>query len=120
MTVRTVLMVDDMPSELKNIEGIVSGAGYETILATSGKDALEKVEIFKPDLIFMDVVMPGMDGFATCRALTKDTVYKDIPIVIVSCKDQEADKVWAQLQGASAYITKPYTDDEIIGQLKLH
>lgn len=120
MTIRKVLIVDDMPAELENIKHIVSDAGYETVSASSGKDALEKVEKFKPDLIFMDVVMPEMDGFAACRALHNGAASKDIPVIIVSSKDQEADKVWAQLQGASAYITKPYSAEQIVRQLSLY
>lgn len=118
MAINTVLLVDDTAAQLENIKGIVSAAGFQTITANSGKEAIDKANSLKPDLIFMDVVMPEMDGFATCRELRDNSDTKDIPVVIVSSKDKEADKVWAQMQGAKAYITKPYTADQIISQLK--
>ena len=118
MAINTIMVVDDMSVELENIKGIVSDGGFQTVTANSGKEALEKAKTVKPDLIFMDIVMPEMDGFATCRELSKDETTKDSPVVFVSSKDQQADKVWAQLQGAKAYITKPYSPDQILNQIK--
>ncbi|MCK4840680.1 MAG: response regulator [Methylococcales bacterium] len=117
MTLRKILIVDDAQVERDNLKNIVSSAGYDSMTATSGKDALEKVKQFNPDLIFLDIVMPEMDGFATCRELTKDAATKNIPVIFVSSKDAEADRVWAQLQGAKAYVTKPYSEDQIIEQI---
>lgn len=118
MTINTIMVVDDSLDQLNKIQGIVSDAGFQSIAAQSGQEALKNAIEHQPDLIFMDIVMPDMDGFATCRELKKNAMTKNIPVIFVSSKDQEADKVWAQLQGAKAYITKPYTADQIIDQIK--
>ena len=73
----------------------------------------------KPNIIFLDIIMPAMDGFATCRALANDNETKQIPIIFVTSKNQKADRLWAQMQGAKGFITKPYSADDIIDQLKL-
>lgn len=117
MSIRRILVVDDSEVERENLRSIVSAENYDIMTAISGKDALEKVKQFNPDMIFMDIVMPEMDGFATCRELTKNAETKSIPVIFVSSKNQEADKVWAQLQGAVGYITKPYLKDQIIEQI---
>ncbi|MEE9302816.1 MAG: response regulator [Thiotrichaceae bacterium] len=117
MAIRTVLVVDDIASHLSEIQGIVSGVGYQVITAQSGQEAVDKAKKQLPDLVFMDIVMPEMDGFAACRELKSDTTTKDIPVVFVSSKDQEADKVWAQLQGVEDYVTKPYTPEQIIEKI---
>ena len=118
MAIKKILVVDDMPMYLEQIRQILINKGYETITASSGKEALEKARAIHPDLIFMDVVMPEMDGFAACRELTKDCTTKQIPVVFVSSKNTEADRVWAELQGAKAYITKPYTAEQILDQVE--
>lgn len=117
MAVRKVLCVDDVGADLMNIEKICSGAGYMVTTANSGVDGLAKIKLDKPDLIFLDVNMPVMDGFAMMRELKKDAVGKTIPVVLVTSKDQKADKMWAQMQGASGYVTKPYTPAQILEQL---
>lgn len=118
MAIKKILVVDDTPMYLDQIRQILVTKGYETYTASSGKEALEKARSVRPDLIFMDVVMPEMDGFAACRELTKDSTTKQIPIIFVSSKNTEADRVWAELQGAKAYITKPYTAEQILEQVK--
>ena len=118
MAINSVMLVDDIPSHLEQITEIVSTAGYQTITATSGQEAIGKAKELKPDLIFLDVVMPDLDGFATCRMLKADDITKDIPVVFVSTKDKEADKVWGQMQGGKAYITKPFSAEQIIEQIE--
>jgi twitching motility two-component system response regulator PilH len=118
MAIKKILVVDDTPMYLDQIRQILINEGYETITASSGKEALEQARAVHPDLIFMDVVMPEMDGFAACRELTKDANTKQIPIVFVSSKNTEADRVWAELQGAKGYITKPYTAEQILDQVE--
>lgn len=118
MSINKVLVVDDSPVELANIQGIVSDAGCLVLTATNGQEALTKAKAEKPDLIFLDIVMPDQDGFATCRELSNDTATKDIPVVFVTSKNQKADRVWAQMQGAKGYITKPYDSNEIVDQIK--
>ncbi len=118
MAVRKVLCVDDSSPDLINLEKIVTGAGLLAVTATSGKAALVKAKNDKPDLIFLDVNMPDMDGFAVMRELKKDADVKDIPVVLITSKTQKADKMWAQMQGASGYVTKPYTTDQILEQIR--
>ena len=119
MSSKKILVVDDTKYYVDQIQKILNDAGYEVITAFSGKTALEKAKKELPKLIFMDVVMPEMDGFAACRELTHNEKTKHIPVAVVSSKDQEVDKVWAELQGAKAYITKPYSAEQILMQTKM-
>ncbi|MFZ6658489.1 response regulator [Undibacterium sp. TJN19] len=119
MSMKKALVVDDSTTELANIKAILADAGYLVVTASSGKDSLEKAKAEKPSIIFLDIVMPEMDGYEACRNLTQDPATKDIPIVFVSSKSQKADKIWGQLQGAKGYVAKPYTADQIIDQLKI-
>jgi twitching motility two-component system response regulator PilH len=118
MAVLKVLCVDDSNADLINLEKIVTSAGLVALTASSGKSALVKAKEEKPDLIFMDINMPDMDGFAVMRELKKDSDIKGIPVVLISSKNQKADKMWAQMQGANGYITKPYTSDQILEQIR--
>jgi twitching motility two-component system response regulator PilH len=95
MAIKKVLVCDDSTADRTNLERIVSGMGCIVILATSGKDALEKARTEKPDLIFLDIVMPDLDGYATCRALQNDPETRKIPVVFVTSKGQKADRLWA-------------------------
>lgn len=116
--VSTILVVDDNQADLSRLEKILSGAGFTVRTADDGKTCLDAVKKSKPDAIFMDVNMPGMDGFAATRALRDDGATKDIPIVLVTAKDQKADKAWGQMLGVNGYITKPFTDDQIVAQAR--
>lgn len=118
MAVRKVLVVDDSPTDLANIKNIVNEAGCIVITATNGKEAVEKAKAEQPDLIFMDIIMPDMDGYAACRLLHNENVTREIPVVFVTSKNQKADRLWAQMQGGKAFVTKPYAADAIIDQLK--
>ena len=118
MAAKTALVVDDSAADLANIRSILSDAGCMVITATSGKEAIVKAKSEHPSLIFMDVVMPDMDGYEACRLLAQDSDTKGIPVVFVTSKGQKADKVWGELQGAKGHITKPFTDDQIIDQIK--
>ncbi|MDO9422701.1 MAG: response regulator [Methylobacter sp.] len=114
MTIKNILVVDDMPVERENICTILNTSSYYVETAVSGEDGLKKLETYQPDLIFMDIVMPNMDGFNACRQITNNDKTKNIPVVFVSSKGQEADKVWGQLQGAKGHIKKPYSSAEIL------
>lgn len=118
MALRKVLVVDDSPTDLTNIKSIVTEAGCIVVTAADGKEAIEKAKTEKPDLIFMDIIMPDMDGYAACRLLNSESDTRNIPVVFVTSKKQKADRLWAQMQGGKAFITKPYTADVIIDQLK--
>jgi twitching motility two-component system response regulator PilH len=117
MAVTKVLVCDDSITDLTNIKQIVETAGCMTVTASSGAEALDKAKSEKPDLIFLDIIMPEMDGFEACRKLHDDPTTKDIPVVFVTSKHQKADRVWAQMQGASDFISKPYTADQIAAKL---
>ena len=118
MTLRKVLCVDDSKADLLNIEKIVMASNLLVVTAANGREAIEKARTERPDLIFMDVNMPGMDGFAATRELAKNPETKGIPVVMVTAKDQKADRVWAQMQGAKGYVTKPYSREDIVAQLE--
>ena len=119
MSIKKILVVDDSSTELANIKTILTQAGYVVVTASSGKESIEKAKTEQPSIIFLDIVMPEMDGYEACRSLVQDPATKNIPIVFVSSKAQKVDKVWGQLQGAKGHIAKPYTADQIIDQLKV-
>ena len=118
MAVNRVLVCDDSATELTNIKNIVEVAGCITVTASSGAEVLDKAKSEKPDLIFLDIIMPEMDGFEACRKLHEDPTTKNIPVIFVTSKHQKADRVWAQMQGASDFISKPYTADQITAKIK--
>ena len=117
MAIHKVLIVDDARADLMNLEKIVSGAGYITITATNGQQAVEMSKAQMPDVILMDVNMDQMDGFAATRAIGGDATTKGIPVVLVTSKSQKADRVWAQMLGVKGYVTKPYTSDQILSAI---
>ncbi len=118
MAIRRVLVVDDAKPDLANLEKIVSGAGYLVTTATSGAQAIEKARSDRPDAILMDVNMDNVDGFKAARTMQSIPETKGIPVIFVTSKDQKADKVWAQMLGAKALVTKPYTPAQILEQLQ--
>ena len=113
-----VLICDDSAAELANLRTILSDAGWQSVTATNGEDAIRKAKNEKPALILLDIIMPDMDGFAACRALQSDPETKTIPIVFISSKSQKADHIWAKMQGGKALISKPYTAEQILDALK--
>ena len=117
MAIHKVLIVDDARPDLMNLEKIVSAAGYTTLTATNGQQAVEMSKAQLPDVILMDVNMDQMDGFAATRAIGAEASTKTIPVVLVTSKNQKADRVWAQMLGVKGYVTKPYTPDQILGAI---
>jgi len=117
VAIHKVLIVDDARPDLMNLEKIVSAAGYLTITATNGQQAVEISKAQLPDVILMDVNMDHMDGFAATRAIGGDAATKAIPVVLVTSKSQKADRVWAQMFGVKGYVTKPYTSDQILNAI---
>jgi len=115
---KKALVVDDSAADLANLKTILDDAGCIVTTATGGAQAVAKAKSDKPSIIFLDVVMPDMDGYEACRQLAADADTKSIPVVFVTSKGQKADKVWGELQGAKGHISKPYTADQIIDQLK--
>jgi len=117
VAIHKVLIVDDARPDLMNLEKIVSGAGYITLTAINGQQAVEMSKSQMPDVILMDVNMDTMDGFAATRAINGDASTKGIPVVLVTSKNQKADRVWAQMLGVKGYVTKPYTPDQILSAI---
>lgn len=120
MPAKKILVVDDTAAHLQQMKEIVSAAGYQVITATSGREAVERTRSDKPNMVFMDIVMDDLDGYGACREITRDEETRDIPVVFVSTKNQRADKIWAEKQGAKALISKPVDSTEIINNLNMY
>ena len=112
-----VLIIDDSPTELHLFQNMLEKAGFETLVADSGEEGLKAARAARPDCILMDVVMPGMNGFQATRKLTRDPKTADIPIIIITSKDQETDKIWGMRQGAVEYVVKPVADKELVATI---
>jgi twitching motility two-component system response regulator PilH len=111
---KKVLIVDDAQVDAMNLRRIFSDAGWVVLVAVGGAEGVALAKKDVPDLILMDVNMPGLDGFSATRQLMQDPVTKGIPVVFVTSKDQKADRVFAQMLGAKGFVTKPYTDDQVL------
>ena len=109
-----ILIVDDSPSQLMGMKRIVEKLGHEALTAEDGAAGVEAAKAHVPDLILMDVVMPNLNGFQATRAISKESATAHIPIVLVTTKDQETDKVWGMRQGAKGYITKPFNEADLV------
>jgi len=114
LSVMRVLIVDDSPTEMHILSNMMEKMGHAVITAENGELGVSTAKETKPDLILMDVVMPGLNGFQATRQLNKSEETKDIPVIIVSTKDQATDKMWGQRQGARGYVTKPVVEEELL------
>jgi twitching motility two-component system response regulator PilH len=112
-----ILIVDDSPSQLVGLKRIVEKLGHQVITAEDGSAGVEAAKREIPDLILMDVVMPNLNGFQATRTISKDAKTSHIPIVLVTTKDQETDRVWGMRQGAKAYVTKPVNEGELVNTI---
>ena len=108
-----ILIVDDSPSQLMGIRRIVEKLGHEAITAEDGAAGVDAAKRELPDLILMDVVMPNLNGFQATRSITREAATRHIPVILVTTKDQDTDRVWGMRQGAKAYITKPFSESEL-------
>ncbi len=113
-----ILIIDDSPTETFRFKEILTKHGYEVLEATNGADGVTMAQAELPDLVLMDVVMPGMNGFQATRQISKGKETQHIPVVIVSTKDQATDRVWGKRQGASDYLTKPIDEQQLIDVIK--
>ena len=113
-----ILIIDDSPTETFRFREILTKHGYDVLEATNGADGVAMAQAELPDLVLMDVVMPGMNGFQATRQITKGKDTQHIPVVIVSTKDQATDRVWGKRQGASDYLTQPIDEQQLIGVIK--
>ncbi|MEM7554439.1 MAG: response regulator [Cyanobacteria bacterium P01_A01_bin.84] len=115
-----ILLVDDKPTNLKVLSECIQGHGWKALMATDGESAIEQTEYAKPDLILLDVMMPGIDGFETCRRLKANPITEHIPVIFMTALSDTRDKVKGLEIGAVDYITKPFQQEEVIARLKLH
>lgn len=109
-----IVVVDDSYAELQLIESVLKGANHTVVSYPNADKLEEKLLADRPDLIIMDVVMPGRNGFQACRDLKNDERFKNIPVVLCSSKGQESDKFWGQQQGANGYVVKPFKNEDLL------
>ena len=117
MPVKKILVVDDSPTERHLLTELLTKNGYQVIAAESGEESIEKAKTEMPDLVLMDVVMPGLNGFQATRTLTRDDATKHIPVIVCTSKGQETDKIWGLRQGAQDYLVKPINGDELLSKI---
>ena len=117
MAIKKILIVEDSPTERHIISAILINNGYQVMMAENGEQAIAMAKEDKPDLVLMDVVMPGINGFQATRMFYKDECLQDIPIIICSTKGQEIDKIWGLRQGARDYIVKPIDAVELLNKI---
>ena len=108
-----ILIVDDSPSQLMGIRRIVEKLGHEAVTAEDGAAGVQAAREHLPDLILMDVVMPNLNGFQATRTIRRDPATGHIPVILVTTKDQETDRIWGIRQGAQGYLTKPFSESEL-------
>ena len=114
MPIRKILLVDDSRTELHHISRLLERKGFSVRTAENGDEALLCLHEDKPDLILMDVVMPGQNGYQLTRRITRDERFADVPVIMCTSKGQESDRVWGMRQGARDYIVKPVNGEELI------
>ena len=117
MSVKKVLIVDDSPTERQFLLETLSRQGYTCVIATNGEEAVAKSKAELPDLILMDVVMPGTNGFQATRTIARDAATHHIPVIRCTTKSQETDKVWGMRQGAKEYLVKPINAKELLAKI---
>jgi twitching motility two-component system response regulator PilH len=118
MTIKKILVVDDSPTERLALSETLTRGGYEVVTAESGEDAIKKSCSELPDLILMDVVMPGMNGYQATRTISRGEVTRGIPIIMCTSKSLETDKIWGMRQGAYDYIVKPLDFTALLARIK--
>ena len=118
MAIKKVLVVDDSQTELMYLTDLLQKNGFTVRTAENADDAFKRLAEEKPDLILMDVVMPGQNGFQLTRAIPRDAQFADVPIIMCTSKNQETDRVWGMRQGARDYITKPVDATELMSKIK--
>lgn len=112
-----ILIIDDSPTETQLLSGMMEKNGFEVLTSENGADGIEVAQSQLPDLILMDVVMPGMNGFQATRKLTKTKETAHIPVIIITTKDQETDRIWGMRQGAKSFLTKPVNESKLISTI---
>ena len=115
-----ILVIEDSATERHGIKEALEKAGHEVIECNNGEEGVAKAKEEQPNLVLMDIVMPGMNGFQATRAITRDEATKDIPVIIVTTKAQETDRLWGERQGASGYLTKPLDPKQLLDLINQH
>jgi len=118
MAIQHILLVDDSKTELFHLSDMLAKKGFTVRTAENGDEAMRKLAEGKPDLILMDVVMPGTNGYQLTRAITRDPRYADVPVIMCTSKGQETDRVWGLRQGARDYVVKPVDPEELMAKIK--
>jgi twitching motility two-component system response regulator PilH len=113
-----ILVVDDSPTDVAALRKMLESDGHEVSECTEGGAAIEQVKAEKPDCVLMDVVMPGMNGFQATRALSRDSETASIPVIVISSKSQDTDRLWAMRQGAKEYIVKPIKQQDLLAKVR--
>jgi DNA-binding response OmpR family regulator len=113
-----VMVVDDAVSELKVMEGILKSAGHQVVCCETGEGLEERIAQERPDVLLLDIVMPNRNGYDVLRGMRRDPRTKDTPVVFVSSKNQESDRVWGKKQGAADYLPKPFTADQLLAVVR--
>lgn len=114
---KKILIADDSATDRHYLGTFLSQQGFQVLTAENGEEALQKARELRPDLILMDIVMPGLNGFQTTRAINRDEAVGHIPVIVCSSKDQETDRVWATRQGARDYVVKPVNTTDLLGKI---
>ena len=117
MAIQKILIVDDSPTERYFLTDILAKQGYSVSTSESGEGILDKIKADKPDLILMDVVMPGQNGFQVTRSITKTPEFQDIPVIMCTSKGLETDRIWGMRQGAKDYLVKPIDPKELLSKI---
>ncbi len=109
-----ILIIDDSPTDVQVFTTLLERAGHQVTAVNSAEDGIERARATLPEIIIMDVIMPGMNGFQATRTLTRDASTANVPIIMISTKSMETDRVWGLRQGARAFITKPVHENELL------
>ena len=118
MTIQKILLIDDSKTELHVLSELLGRRGYEVRTAENGDEAIRRLAEDKPDLILMEVIMPGQNGFQLTRSITRDPRFADVPVIMCTSKSQETDKLWGMRQGARDYVVKPVNADELLAKIR--
>ncbi|GAB4060740.1 response regulator [Uliginosibacterium sediminicola] len=117
MPIKKILVVDDSPTERFALTEFLSHNGFTVVTAENGEEGVAKAKSEQPDLILMDVVMPGINGYQATRTISRDEQTRSIPVIMTTSKDQETDKIWGMRQGAFDYMVKPINHDELLRKI---
>ena len=118
MPIQKILVVDDSKTEVHHLSELLGKRGYTVRTAENGEEAMRRLAEEMPDLILMDVVMPGTNGYQLTRSITRDPRYSDVPVIMCTSKGQETDRVWGLRQGARDYVVKPVDTDDLMAKIK--